>query len=107
VKSTKLIKKLLFTAFLTLSSFVNLFAQCEGVNFKTSYRKLFTQPVVFIPELQTNPERFKDSTGDGNGIFDLAVFRPFTSCWYSYHTSEQESFGSADEFPTSSLIKPQ
>jgi hypothetical protein len=47
------------------------------------------------------------SDWDGNGIFDLGLFRTFSSSWYSSHTSVQVSFGDTGEIPASSLIKPQ
>ncbi len=51
------------------SFIINAVAQCEGVYFKTSYRKLFSEPVVFVRESVTTPERFKDLTGDGKVDF--------------------------------------
>ncbi len=69
MKSTKLAGNFLFVVFLCGSFIASAFAQCEGVYFKTSYRKLFSEPVVFVPESQTTPERFKDLTGDGKVDF--------------------------------------
>ena len=65
----KLPIKILFVGLLSSSSVLNLFAQCEGVYFKTAYRKLTAERVIFVPEQQATPQRFKDLTGDG--VVDL------------------------------------
>jgi hypothetical protein len=69
MKSTKSAGNFLFVVFLCGLFIVNAFAQCEGVYFKTKYRKLFAEPVVFVPESQTTPERFKDLNGNGKVDF--------------------------------------
>jgi hypothetical protein len=69
MKFTKLAGNFLFVVFLCGSFIANAFAQCEGVYFKTKYRNLFTEPVVFVPESLPTPERFKDLTGDGKVDF--------------------------------------
>lgn len=43
----------------------DVFAQCDGVYFKTAKRQIFSSPVIFIPELETTPSKFVDVTGDG------------------------------------------